>query len=58
MSGGLVPIVTMVQLPGDLQEEELTEEDEYPETDIAKEHEKFGGTSHMPTPHADVGGDL
>ena len=34
MSGGLVPIVTMVQLPGDLLEEEVTEE---------AEHEKFGG---------------
>ena len=42
MSGGLVSIVTMVQLPGDLQEEEVTEEDEHRETDIANEHENFG----------------
>ena len=43
MSGGLVPIVVMVQLPGDLQEEEVTEEDEHRKTDIAKEHELFWG---------------
>ena len=43
MSGGAIPVVTMVQLPGDLQEEEVTEEDAHRETDIAKEHEKFGG---------------